>query len=101
MVFTPIGELLKTLPKRSKTPEAIVALHVRRAFEQSLLKVCADLPSDILKSVHAATFKNHVLIVSCPSLVSAELQMRSGGLTRDINEGLGRKIVYKLKFRVG
>ena len=100
-MFTQIGTLLKTLPRRSKTPEAILALHVRRAFVDSLLKVCADLPNDVLATIKPSTFKNHVLTVRASNLVAAELQMRAGGLMRDINESLGRKIVYKLRFRVG
>ena len=98
-MFTPIGTLLKTLPIRSKTPQAILALHARRAFGDSLLKICADLPSEVLKTIKATTFKNHVLTIVCPSLVSAELSMRSGGLIRDINETLGRKVVRSLRFR--
>ena len=98
-VFTPIGDLLKTLPKRSKTPSAILALHVRKAFGDSLLKICSDLPPEILKSVSPSTFRSGVLTIKSPSLVSSELQMRSGGLTRDINETLGRKIVRSLRFR--
>lgn len=98
-MFTPVGELLKTLPKRSRMPNAILAIHVRRAFGDSLLKVCSDLPPEILKSVSPSTFKGGVLTVKSPSLVCSELQMRSGGLTRDINETLGRKIVRSLRFR--
>lgn len=100
-MFTPVGTLLKTLPRRSKMPEAIVALHVRRAFGDSLGKVCADLTGDVLESVKAATFKNGALTVKAPTLVATELSMRSGGLIREINKVLGRKIVERLRFRVG
>ena len=100
-MFTPVGILLKTLPRRSKTSNFMMALHVRRAFAESLLRVCSDLPPEVLNTIKASIYKNHILTIVCPSLVSAELQMRAGGLMKDINEALGKKIVYKLRFRVG
>ncbi len=100
-MFTPVGMLLKTLPKRSKTPEAILALYVRRAFGQSLVKICADLPNDVLNSARAKTFRNRVLTIVAPTLLATELQMRAGGLTREINRVLGKKVVMRLRFRVG
>lgn len=99
-MFTPVGTLIKTLPRRSKTPAAILALHVRVAFSQSLAKVCGDLPEDVLVTVKPQTFKNNVLTVAASSLVAAELQMRSRGLIGEINRGLGRRVVARLRFRV-
>lgn len=99
MSFVQVGNLLRTLPKRSRTPEAIIALHVRQVFGDSLKKACADLPETSLALVRASTFKGGVLNVIAPSLLSAELNMRSGGLIQDINEALGRKAVKRLKFR--
>lgn len=79
----------------------ILALHVRQAFGDSVKSVCSDLPEEILKSVKASVFSNGVLTIVCPQLVSAELSMRSGELVRDINKVLGRRIVARLRFRVG
>lgn len=98
-MFIPIGTLIKTLPRRSKTPEAIVALHVRQAFFESVKKICADLPEDLIKSAKPLVFKNKILTVSAPHLVCAELSMRSGGLTREINEVLGKRIVLRIRFK--
>lgn len=98
-MFNSLGSLLKTLPKRSKTPEAIVALHVRRAFDEAVAKTCADLPADILKKISASTVKGGTLTVVAPQLVSAELSMRAGGLLKEINRLLGRRVVIRLKFR--
>lgn len=98
-MFTPVGSLLKTLPRRSKIPGTIAALFVRRAFEQSLEKLCADLPGETLEKVHAVSFKSGILTVNAPHLAVVELSMRSGGLIRDINERLGRKVVVKIRFR--
>lgn len=98
-MFTPVGHLLKTLPRRSKTPEAIVALFVRKAFDESLSKVCSDLPAEVLQSVSPSTFKNGTLTVKSPSLTSVELQMRAGGLLKDINQTLGKRTVRSLRFR--
>lgn len=100
-MFTPVGSLLKTLPRRSKIPDAMVALFVRRAFEKTLKAVCADLSFEILAKVSAGSFKNGVLTVNAPPMTTGELSMRSGGLLRDINERLGRKVVNKIRFRVG
>ena len=76
-----------------------MAIYVRKAFEQVLPEVCADLSGSILTQVKAQSFKSGVLSVKAPSLLSIELQMRSGGLIRVINETLGRKLVNRLKFK--
>lgn len=99
-MFIPVGDLLKTLPRRSKIPDAILAIHVRRAFDDCLEKACADLPAQTLTEVKASVFKNGMLTVVAPGLVSAELSMRSSGLREEINKALGRDIVKKLRFRV-
>lgn len=98
-MFTPIGSLLKTLPRRSQTGEAMMAIFVRRAFGESLDLVCSDLGDDIIKKVKPATFHHGILVVDCPDLVAAELSMRSGGLIKKVNEILGRRVVYKIRFR--
>ena len=100
-MFTSLGSLLKTLPKRSKTPTAILALHVRRVFGEALFVECADLPSGILAKVKASTYKNGVLTVIAPQLVCAELSMRAGNLLGEINRNLGRRAVLKLRFKRG
>ena len=98
-MFTPIGSLLKTFPRRSKISDAMTAIYVRQVFEQVLGEVCADLSDSILGKVKPISFKNGVLTVKSPLLVSTELQMRSGGLIKVINESLGRKLVNRLRFR--
>jgi hypothetical protein len=98
-MFTPIGNLIKALPRRSKTPEAILALHVRQAFSAALNTVCGDLDQVFLKDVRASVFKNGILTVISPALLSAELSMRSGGLTREINRLLGRNIVLRIRYK--
>lgn len=100
-MFVDVGTLIKTLPRRLRAPEAILALHVRQAFADSLKNICADLPKETLEPVKARIFKNGVLTIVCSQLVSAELSMRSGGLISDINKTLGRRIVTKLRFRAG
>lgn len=100
-MFTPVGTLLKTLPRRSKIPDAILAIHARRIAKESLTKVCGDLGSEVLATAKIVSFKNGVLTMSCASLLAVELSMRSGGLIREINRVLGKKIVERLRFRVG
>lgn len=98
-MFTPVGDLIKILPRRSKIPEAILAIHVRRAFDDCLKKVCADLSTETLAAVEAAVFRNGILTVVAPQLVCVELSMRSGGLVKEINKTLGRRLVNRLRFR--
>ncbi|MEK9147116.1 MAG: DciA family protein [Patescibacteria group bacterium] len=99
-MFTPIGTLIKTLPRRSKTPEAIVALHVRLAFRKALSKVFADLPTEFLVKVKPRNFKNGTLTIGAPTLTATELSMRSERLKKEINEALEKKLVERLRFRV-
>ena len=87
------------MPRRSKTPDAVMALHVRQAFDDAIKKTCSDLPEKVLFDVHAKVFKNRTLTVGAPRLVAAELSMRSGGILHEVNAILGRKVVTRLSFR--
>jgi len=100
-VFTPIGTLIKNFPRRSKTPEAVLALQVRQAAKESLGEICRDLGSDVLDSAKIKSFKNGILVIQAPSLLCAELQMRSEGLIREINRVFAKRLVTHLRFRVG
>lgn len=99
-VFTPIGDLLKILPRRSKTPEAILALSIRRAGQAAILKLCTDLSEEVMDSVKVVSFKNKTLTVKAPMLAAAALQMRAGGLLSEINKTVGGRAVGRLRFRV-
>ena len=99
-MFKPIGILIKTVPARSKIPEALWALQVRQVAQGSIVRVCADWPDEIIKRVKIATFGAGVLTIKAPGLVAAELQMRSEGLIREINQVFGRKVVHRIRFRV-
>ena len=77
-----------------------MALFVRRAFSEVLPEVCADLSDKVLGNVRAVSFKNGVLTIRSPLLVSTELQMRSGGLIRAVNKVIGRQVVSRLRFRI-
>lgn len=104
-MFIPVADLIKNLPKRSRIPEAFLAIHARKALEEAVKKQCADLPEEVLRDLLAkakfSTFKNRVLTMKVSTLLAAELQMRSGKLIREINEILGRRAVNKLRFRAG
>ena|SRR3990167_9954357 len=99
-MFKPIGSLIREIPTRSKTPKAILALQVRQAVMDCIKKECSDLPEEIIKSIKPSTFKNNILTLITPTLVSSELHARSEGLIKEINKALGRKIVSRLRFRV-
>ena len=100
-MFRPIGSLIREIPVRSKTPKAIIALQVRQAARESLRMVCGDLPKEVIDSIKVVSFKNTVLTLAASSLVSSELMTRSDGLINEINRALGKKIVSRLRFRVG
>lgn len=99
-MFKPIGSVIREIPVRSRSPRAMVALMVRNAAKEALTEVCGDLPPDIITKIEPAVFKNGTLTVTAPQMVTAELQMRSEGLKKEINKALGRKVVVQLRFRV-
>lgn len=97
-MFTPIDKLINNLPRHSKTGEAMFALSVRRAFGDVLLAT-PGLPKGITGSAKATSFKNGELTVKAQGLARTELLMRAGALIKDINKALGRRAVWKIKFR--
>jgi len=98
-MFTRIGFILKTTPRRSKSSEPLLALQVRQVAKESLGKILREYPEDLDKKIKVKSFKNGVLVVIAPSLLSAELHTRSEGLKKDINKGLAKKVVEKIRFR--
>lgn len=98
-MFKPIGVLLGGLAKHSKSSEVILALQVRHAAKDCLKKECRDMPDNLIDLVKVASYKNGTLKLIAPSLVCAELQMRSGGLTDGINRRLGRKLVFRIRLK--
>lgn len=97
-MFIKAGSLFSSLTRRSKVSGAINALLVRQAFDEVLKKECADLPEEILEKTKAISFKSGVLTVKTTRLTGVELSMRAGGLIKGMNEGLGKKVVIRLKF---
>ena len=100
-MFNSIGDLIRTIPVRSRSPRAILALQVRNAALESLALVCSDLPKEIIEAIKPSVFKGGVLTITAPQMVTGELQMRSEGLIKEINKVLGKRIVTRLRFRVG
>jgi hypothetical protein len=99
MSFKPIGSLLGSLTRRSKTPEAILALQVRQAAKETIERELFDMPKDLVDLIRIKSFKNGLLVVNAPPLLAAELSMRSGGLEKAINRTLGRIIIRSLRFK--
>jgi len=98
-VFDSVGNLLKNLPKRSKTPDVILALYVRSAFDEAIGKTCGDLPEKVRVEIRAVSFKNKTLTVAAPRIVSTELQMRSNLILKNMNGILGRRAVFRIRFK--
>ncbi len=96
-MFTPISKLI-TAPRNSKTSEILFTLSVRKAFGDVLGKE-QGLPEEIMESAKATSFKNGELTVKVQGLARTELLMRSGGLIKGINKLLGKRVVWKIKFR--
>lgn len=99
-MFKSLGSLIKSPNTKFKKNDAIFALQIRQVAKKSIRTVCSDLPSEVTDSLHIKSVKNGVLTINAPSLVAAELQMRSGGLIEDINRQLGQKILHKIRFKV-
>ena len=98
-MFKPVGSMLGSLTRRSKTPEAILALQVRQAAKDTIGRELFDMPKDVVDSIRVKSFKNGLLVVCAPPLIVAELSMRSRGLKDAINETLGKRIVRDLRLR--
>lgn len=95
-MFTPIGNLLNRLPKRSKLSGAMSAVFVFKAWDDALAKEAPEVSAGLAK---ARSFKNGTLTVGCTSVVSGELTMRARGLIRAMNDNLGKRVVVKISFR--
>ena len=98
-MFTRIGSILKTTPKRSRSPDAFLALQVRQISKESLGKILREYPEDLSKKIKVKSFKNGVLVVIAPNLLSAELHARSDGLKKDINWAFKKNVVEKIRFK--
>lgn len=98
-MFARLGSILKTTPERRRNSGAFLALQVRQAAKGVLDHLLNDYPSEFAKKVKVKTYKNGVLVISSPQLMSIELHMRSEGLKKDINGVLGKELVKDLRFR--
>jgi len=99
-VFKSVGTLLNS-PQLGTRRRTFMALQVRAAARKALANLCRDLDPQILESIRIASFDGKTLKITAPTLVCAELQMRSEGLIKEINSVLGQKVVEKIRFRVG
>lgn len=99
-VFKSVGTLLNS-PQLGTRKRTFLALQARAAARKALGSLCGDLDPEIIESIRVASFDGNTLKISAPSLVCAELQMRSDGLIKEINRALGKKIVDKIRFKVG
>ena len=98
-MFKPVGSIIASRGRFGKSSGAILALQVRGAAKKILEGVCVDLGEDVAGSVKVKSFKNGVLNIVAPGLLSTELYMRSSGLKKEINRVLGEEIVGKIRFK--
>jgi len=98
-MFKPIGSLIEGIAARSRVPKAILALQIRTIARKALADSCQDLDSEILEAVRVTSFDGKTLKITAPSLVCAELHLRSEGLKKEINKTLGKKVIASLRFR--
>jgi hypothetical protein len=80
-------------------PEVVVALQVRQAAKEVILKISKDYPMEIEKQISVTVFKKGILTIEAPTMILAELQMRSEGLKSDINKMLGAKVIKALRLK--
>ena len=99
-MFRPVGSLIGNLHLQTKSKDAIFALKVKKAAEDVIPNVCRDLPKEAIAQIKVKSFRNGQLTVLAPTLVSAELKMRSEGLKNEINRTFGKEIITRLVFRV-
>jgi len=99
-MFKKVGGLLTQFPNRSKAPDVMVALQVRNIAKEVIKKSLVDLPKEVPETIKASTFKNGTLTIKAPQLTVSELKMRSSGLINDINEAIGKKVIFRLRFRI-
>lgn len=100
-MFRPVGSLIKLSPRYQKSQGALSALAVRQIARDCLLRMCGDYPEAVAKKVKVTTYKNGVLTVIAPSVVSADLYTRSGDLVDTVNKKVGGKILKKVLFKAG
>ena len=98
-MFKPIGSLIFE-PSISRKSGTIGALRVRQAAKEVIERQLNDLPEDILKQIQIKTFKNGVLRISAPPILSGELHMASGEILKNVNFKLGSMAVKKIYFMV-
>lgn len=99
-MFHSTGDLIKIIPKRSKISGALIAIQVKTVAKEVLLDVCKDLPNDALQKVVIGSYKDGELALKASSLMVAELQMRCRELIKLMNVRVGKKCVFKIKFKV-
>src|SRR3989344_903390 len=98
-MFRPVVSLIGNLHLGTKSKDAIFALKVKKVAGDVIVNVCQDLPKEAIAQIKIKSFRNGQLTILAPTLVSAELKMRSEGLKDQINRALGKDIVEKIRFR--
>ena len=99
-MFRPVGSLIGNLHLHTKSKDAIFALKVKKTAEDVIPNVCHDLPKEAISQIKVKSFRNGQLTVLAPTLVSAELKMRSEGLKDAINKTFGKEVIRRIVFRV-
>jgi len=77
----------------------LLALQVRQVAKEVFSENLRDFGVDVLNLIKVKTYRGGTLHVVAPSVVCAELHMRSGELVDDINKKLGMRIVKGLSFK--
>lgn len=100
-MFQRVGSLIRAIPVRSKTPDTIVALQVRQVAGDCIKRIMKSYPKELEKQIKVSSFKNGTLLVKAPSIIAAELHIRSVDLIEDINSKLKKKVVRSIRFKAG
>lgn len=98
-MFKRVGSLIKASPRHEKSEDAIVAIQVRQIAKGSIERTCRDLPLSVLKDIKVTTYRDGELTVVAPSIVCAELLMRSDELIDNVNSKVGAKVLRSVRFR--
>lgn len=98
-MFKPIGSLIGGALQRSKTPDTIIALQVRQVAGDCIKRIMKSYPKELEKQIKVSSFKNGTLIVKAPSILAAELHLRSNDIIEGINGKLKKKVVRGIRFK--
>lgn len=96
--FESIGQILPRVSKKTKIADELLALQVKKAFEESLNSVFS---AKKLPKITPGKFSFGSLTVLVPDPAwSSEFRQKEARILEKLNSTLGKKVVEKLRFKI-